>query len=957
MQAPAPAAPAPDFDSPMLAFIARHPRAVILTCFFLSGATGLIYEVVWSRRLTLVFGATVLAVSTVLAAFLGGLALGSLIFGRLADRRRDPLRLYALLEAGVGLICLLTPLLFIAVEKTYLAIHPLLADHLLLLRLVRFVLAGLVLLAPTILMGGTLPVLSRAVVQRSGEIGQRVAGLYGLNTLGAVFGALAAGFLFIPGAGISGTIYMAAVLNLAIAAVAYAVHMTGRIQAADPEADASPPAAVSDRRAHAFLLIAYALSGAAALIYEVGWTRVLSASFGTTTYAFSAMLGAFLAGIAIGSIVLTSPRLIRIDNLRAPLLWFGAIEIGIGLSVTLLTPLLDRMPLVFLSLYRTLGPHFMVLQFASLVVAMLVMLLPAGLMGLAFPLVARIATDRLGLLGRRLSGVYAANTAGTVVGSFAAGFVLIPWLGVRHALLVGVALNVLVGLAYTFSARRDRPVLAHAGLILGVLALLSWLVLPDWNKHVLSSGAYVYPTFYLGGDARKAMQEKELLHYRDALTAMISVTKVSMPGMDKPLISLQINGKTDASTGDLSTQLLLAHLPALLHPKPERALVIGLASGCTLGALELHPEVKEIDCVEIEPEMARVTGFFRDLNHDCLRDPRVRLTFDDGRNFALVTKRRYDLITSEPSNPWIAGIANLFTREFFTLCRARLNDGGVYCQWLPIYNLSLSDLRCVVTTFQSVFPDCSLWMFTDLMSDAYLIGTKGPLRLQADDIVRRMKQPQIAHDLASAGVRDPWHFLAGYTFEPRALAELCKGASLNTDDHPVLEFSAPLALYSGVSRQTMLEVLGAARQSVLTLAQPNGDRSPLLGLSFGPPWRLDRGPQVFVRRDASQLVAGQGPLSLRIEAQLDTELGKGRAQVLIRPAAHDEPPARGGGEVLLPPVQMADHRATVWRLRDSESAWHAQWFCPRNGLIYEVTARSDVAVSAETALRAINCRP
>ena len=313
-------------------------------------------------------------------------------------------------------------------------VHPLIAEQVWALRMVRFFLAAAVILFPTILMGGTLPLLSRALVRTEGHLGTKVAGLYAINTLGAVLGAVAAGFVLIPVMGLRGSVYLAAVLNLAVAAVAYGLHAVQAIQPPAPaEREHEPEVAPVARSFHA-LLIAYGLSGAAALTYEVGWTRILSLAFGTSTYAFSAMLAAFLAGIGLGSLLPATSRRFSVDRLRAPLVWFGILQVAIGASVTLITPVLDRLPFTFLPLFGWLGPKFWALQFAELAVALVVMLLPAALMGFAFPLVTRVATESLGVLGRRLGAVYAANTFGTVVGSFAAGFVLIPAFGVRVAL-------------------------------------------------------------------------------------------------------------------------------------------------------------------------------------------------------------------------------------------------------------------------------------------------------------------------------------------------------------------------------------------------------------------------------------------------------------------------------------------------------------------------------------------
>lgn len=964
-EATAPATP-PLSGSPLLGLLSRHPQGVILACFFLTGATGLVYQVVWTRRLILTFGATVPAVSTVLAAFLGGLALGSLIFGRIADRRRDPVRLYAVLEGAIGLFCFATPVLFLLVEQAYVGVHPLIAEQPWALRMVRFFLAAAVILFPTILMGGTLPLLSRALVRTEGHLGTKVAGLYAINTLGAVLGAVAAGFVLIPVMGLKGSIYLAAVLNLAVAAVTYGLHV---VQAFGPpparaEADAErEPEAVPVARSFHALLIAYGLSGAAALTYEVGWTRLLSLAFGTSTYAFSAMLAAFLAGIGIGSLVPATSRRFSVDRLRAPLVWFGVVQVAIGASVTFITPVLDRLPFAFLALFQWLGPKFWALQFAELGVALVVMLLPAGLMGFAFPLVTRVATESLGVLGRRLGAVYAANTFGTVIGSFAAGFLLIPAFGVRAALGIAVAVNVLVGVSYLVSVGRRRPRLAAAGLALAAVTGLAWLVLPDWNRNVLISGAYVYPGFYLQDDARRRMEAPEILHYRDALTATISVVRAPSDLHDEPLISLQIDGKTDASTGDLSTQLLLGHLPALLHPAPRSALVVGLASGCTLGALTVYPEIERIDCVEIEPEMVPVTDFFLSINRSALDDPRVRLVIDDARNFMLVTPHRYDIITSEPSNPWISGVANLFTREYFARSRERLNPGGLFLQWIPLYNLAPADLRIIVATFHDVFPHSTMWIVPDAPTDAFLVGTLEPATFDAEQIARRGAAPTVAADLREARLKDTWDLLAGFLLDTRTIADLAHGARLNTDDFPILEFSSPRTLHTGVARETMLQALALGREARPPLApRPHtpGETyvSGLMGLALDPPWRIVesetfhviRRPEAFMTVapqelavSAAHMAAARGDLRVDIHAR---RLGRPAAGPF--PLEPTDAPDRT--------VTIAGHEVAVYLMprAPAEAPWAAFWHCPAADRAYAVVARGDVPFSAD-ALAGLRC--
>jgi spermidine synthase len=941
----------------VLDFLRRHPQGVVLACFFCSGATGLIYEVVWSRRLTLVFGVTVLAYSTVLAAFLGGLALGSLIFGRLADRRTDPLRMYAMLEAAVGLFCFATPWLFTLVERGYVSIYPSIGEHLWLLRLVRFALAAVVMVVPTALMGGTLPVLSRAKVHRLGEIGTGVGALYGTNTLGAVLGATAAGFFLLPAVGLKGSIYLAAVVNLAIALVAYAIHTTQprTAPAADaPQAEAPPEVR---RGPYAALLVAYGLSGAAALVYEIVWTRILALAFGTSVYAFSGMLAAFLAGIALGSIVPASKRLAWVDRLKDPVLAFGLVQIGIAVLVTGLTPVLDRLPFVFVALFKIVGPRFWALELGALVVSFLVMLPAAALMGFAFPLVTRVATEQIGALGRRLSGVYAANTFGTVVGSFAAGFILIPLIGARWALAVGVGLNAGVGVAYLLGALGRRRGWAGAGLGLAAVTALVWGRMPEWNHYVLSAGAYIYAGYYGSGDARSIMERKELLYYRDALTATLSVTRVEMPGAEEPVLSLQINGKTDASTGDLSTQLMHGHLPVLLSRDPSSVLLIGLASGCTLGAVEQHPEVRRMDCVEIEPAMADVTGYFREMNRDCLKDPRARLIINDARNYVLVSREKYDVLTSEPSNPWIAGIANLFTLEHFRLCRDRMAPDGIFCQWVPIYNLAPEDFRCIAATFQQVFPNSSVWIFPDLSSDAYLVATQQPLRIDVVDLVRRATRPEVAGDLARARLYDAWDLLGGYVFGPEAMAAIARNQSLNTDDFPRLEFSSPLRLYSTSPLDTLTQVLGLGQRTQppvgrMGVRRGDGYHSALAGLRIAPPWRV-RDEQVSVARDLGEYGRGPGSRPVKVGLRIACDTGAGEAEILV--ARSGEFGAFGGEnpEPSTPPartIRAAGHDVSVWT---KPSGWIARWVCSEHQRVYLVRAAG--TSPPERALAALTC--
>ncbi len=457
-----------------------------------------------------------------------------------------------------------------------------------------------------------------------------------------------------------------------------------------------------------------------------------------------------------------------------------------------------------------------------------------------------------------------------------------------------------------------------------------------------------------------------MLYYNDALTGTISVTRVRGRLQGKDLVSLQINGKTDASTGDVSTQLLLAHLPALLHPAPRSALVIGLASGCTLGALERHRELQSIDCVEIEPAMAHVTSFFCDINRDCLRDPRVNLVLDDARNFVQVTPHRYDLITSEPSNPWIAGVANLFTREHFRNCRARLTPTGVFCQWIPLYNLSPGDLRSIAATFRDVFPTATLWMFPELATDGFLIGTLSPQALDVPRLAAGCARAGVRADLQAARVHDIWDFLGGCLYGPEMMTEISREAPLNTDDFPLLEFSAPTNLHSGIARLTLVRVLELARTSTPPLTRggatcTEGYRTELLGLVVGRQWGSPRDEGFTVRRTPEEFLTGRPEAGIRPAATTTFVSATGEREVRARqegslpgegaPAEPTGAPSRR--------LQVSGHEVRVWDRPDQPAgaSWVAQWTCPQRGRVFTVIAREGPSspTAAAEALSQVRC--
>jgi spermidine synthase len=792
---------------------------IIVFLFFASGATALVYEVAWLRSLILVFGSTAFAVSTILTSFMGGLAVGSYAVGRWVDRRANPLAVYGALEVAIGLYALAIPQLFDALQPIYrwlwVSLHP----SAYVFTVVRFVLCFAVLFLPTAMMGGTLPALARFATGVPRKLAASVGGLYGVNTLGAFLGTMLAGFTLLSSYGLAATVRIAAVANLIIGAAALALAWRRRaagvaeIAAAHGPAGAVPEESLGGPGIDAAIgpkaiTVAFALTGFAALALEVAWTRVLALVIGPSVYAFSLMLAAFLAGLGLGSVIFSW----AIGRYRwtgvAPFVGLAA-GAGILAFVTLLA--FHRLPVLYWRLFESWGgtegaPGAV---FAiGLLLSGLVMLLPTLAMGGLFP----AALEGFGLsrsrAGRGVGRLYAANSGGAIAGAFAAGFILIPLVGLQITVLVAAWVYLAAAAGLWWLAARGRRT-AWLGPVLAVgLAPAMYLAAPSWNRLLMSSGVYHYGVqkeeassrAEFGEEARPAYEE---VFYREGMVSTVLVAReqgvYGRLGADSvPSMILVANGKVDASsTADMPTQILSAHIPLLLHREPSRVLVIGLASGTTAGSALRH-DIESLDVVEIEPAVVAASHAFDFVNGRPLDDPRTRLSVADGRTFLLLGAERYDVIISEPSNPWITGVSNLFTLEFFQLARGRLAEGGVFTQWIQMYGLSPENLEVVLRTFRAVFPEAYVFNtipYTDLL----LIGATEPLRIDPLEIEWRAGREAVREDLRRVDVGGGAQLLARGRLGPAELAELVVSARgpdvLNTDDNAWIEFRAPLDLH------------------------------------------------------------------------------------------------------------------------------------------------------------------
>jgi len=776
-------------------------------CYFLSGALGLIYQVLWLRKLLLVFGSTVHAVSTVLTVFFSGLALGSWLFGRLIDRRPSGsgLRWYAILEVGVGLYAFLTLPLFDWIRQLYIPAYQASGFSQAALVSASFACAALILLVPTTLMGGTFPVLSRFLIRSDRERGVTIANLYAINTVGAMAGTLAVYYAGLPVLGVSRTLICAGVTNLGIGllCLVFARHLESLgFHAAAPAAarvgapEASPQPAGSAQASGSsqpdpivrWLFAAFALSGFSAMAYEVAWTRALSLVLGSSIYAFCIMLATFLGGIALGSLWMR--RDVRAG--RAGLVQFIQLEGLLGLYGLFSVWFLPQLPDWFLWAWPMTGGSFAGLSALQWALSVAAMLLPTLTMGMLFVLVSDFVTGTPGRLGRRLGTAYAVNTVGGIIGSFLSGFVLIPWLGLPWAIVAAAVVNLLAaGLIYVRAAHaRSRPLRLGlaAACVAAAIGASAVGIVPSWRRQALTAGVYLFPELYQNRSVAQITAGTKLLYYRDSLNATVSVHQ------DENGLFLKVGGKTDASDGiDMGTQALSAHLPLLLHRDPKRVLVIGLGSGITLGHAGRYP-VERLDCAEIDPAVIEAARLFAAHNFRIHDDPRVRIAPADGRNFLLASRETYDVIISEPSNPWMAGLGYLFTKEYYDLAKQRLAPGGVMCQWVQLYKIFPEDLKLLLRTFHAAFPSMSVW--SSLPGDLLLVGSQDPLPLTYEWLAQRMAQPGIRETLALIQAERPELLLQLLVLGDREVEEVTADMPwLHEDDLPWLEFNAPKALY------------------------------------------------------------------------------------------------------------------------------------------------------------------
>lgn len=768
--------------------------------------TGLVYEVIWTRLFTNVFGNTTYAVSVVLAAFMGGLAMGSFVLGRFIDRRGRHLEVYALLELGIGLSALALPPLLDVFTKLYAFLFQHLGPSTWLLTLVKTVVSFMGLLIPTFLMGGTLPVLCKFFIKRTERSGSAVGLLYGMNTFGATIGCFLTGFIFIEAFGLSTTIVFTAITNLALALLFF---LLGTITpsgegtvVASPVTRVTSPFSITQKHA-TLLLIVSALAGFIALSFEVLWTRLLVFKLHTTIYAFTIMLTTFLAGIGLGSLLFSI--LNRYGVIKNHFSAFGVIEALIGL--------LGLGSIALFGIVESLADLWEAISWKEQILnqqflAALIMLVPTILMGMALPLIVQVYILHIKRVGTGVGTVYATNTLGAILGSLLTGFALVLALGTQKCIVL-ISLIALVMGSVMVLYRPDGSSELRVPPWLKALAVSSFWVIAV-TLIVLIPSDHLFRYYNIG--EKKVDSLVEILYAHEGVECITTVHRY--PDGNRVISTGSINvAGTDYTLR--TTQKLQAHIPMLLHPNPRDVLQVGFGSGETSHILTTY-ETEHVDVVEISKGVHRTAArYFEDLNQGVVDHPKFRSIIMDGANYVALTDRRYDLILNDSIWPFYSGNSGLYTKEYFDACRHHLKTGGIMTSWLPL-EMPEASFKSVLKTFHSVFPHVSLWLaVTHFNKHALLVGSTEPLKIDIGTFFQRFDRFAM-QNLRIVNLDDPALFLDAYKMNESDIAPWVEDASIHTLDHPVLEF-APRKKNPGKDQLRSYELIARSRSSVTSL--------------------------------------------------------------------------------------------------------------------------------------------
>lgn len=839
---------------------------VFSALFFISGMSALLYQVVWTKKLSLLFGVTTYAVSTTLSVFMLGLALGSWYFGAAADRTARPLKTYVWLEAGIALSAAVSLALLEAMDSVIgnLGFSSSWSPGFTICRLVG---SFAVLIVPTFLMGGTAPVLAKVVVTSSQTAGRKLGLLYAANTMGGVAGCLLAGFVAIPVAGLRATVWIGVLGNLAVALIARM--LVSREDASEVNIDSAAPAIPNTEvlapslnqppRLVRAMLAAFFITGFLGLAVEVVWTRLLLLYLESSAQTFAAMLAVYLAGLALGSALCG-----RFADRYNPAAGFallqcltGAIILG---SLVFWLPHWEAATQAFSrwagSNVGLIHDHNSAQKFLySLVHSGTLLFLPTFLMGCAFPFAVRFFSGEIGTLGKTLGTAYMLNTLGCMLGPLVCGFWGLPYVGVQNSLIF-CGLGYLICGAVLAAIR--TPVKLHwfAAGVVGLAALATGLMaLPDRALLTVTQS-----------------KTTTMVYHEEDHTGSVFVLDLRL---GNETIRQLLVGSTSMISNNFRCQRythLIGDLPMLMHPAPRKALVICLGSGMTLSAVASHPGIESIDCADLsEGVINSARQFFAAENAHVLEDPRVHVIVNDGRTHLLATPERYDVIALEPPPPNNAGVSNLYSREFYQLCKSRLKKGGMIAQWVPYHCMTLAQSQSVVGTMQSVFPTTTFWEFV-AGREYCVIGHEDDAPIPYERIAARLAAPAVNAQLSAVGIRNAEDLLACFLMGPAQVGKFTAQAPLITDDLPGLGYDMSAYAYVSMNNQAVNTQIQSAMLETTSYSE-----DPAGFFSFAD----KEAKAAFVRREAPVKKAwlmNSRATALTITDELKTEivLGLGR---------------------------------------------------------------------------------
>ncbi|HEV2957876.1 MAG TPA: fused MFS/spermidine synthase [Xanthobacteraceae bacterium] len=753
----------------------------VVLCFFVgSGLAALVYEIVWFQLLELVIGSTAASLAVLLGTFMGGMCLGSFAFARVVPASLHPLKVYAALEFGIGLIAVLVLYLLSAAADLYASAGAHGSAGI----LARALLCAAFLLAPTLLMGATLPCAAR-FIERTPQGVSWLGILYTGNLAGAVVGCLFAGFYLLRVYDMASATFVAVAVNALCAALALLLAAVAPYRPASAPAVADRPPLRSESGA---IYLTIALSGLTALGAQVVWTRLLSLLLGPSVYTFSIILAVFLLGLGLGS----SAGSLLSRGPRNPLVMLGWCQVLLVAAIAWAAFSIDAW-LPFWPVYPVLSPHPWLTFQLDLARALWAVLPAACLWGASFPLALAAAAPRHADTGRSVGAVYAANTVGAIVGAVAFSIVVIPALGTLWAQRVLLAV---AGAAAAVVVLARLPALFTAGgRLRGAAALAALVAVALATAGVAAVVPAAPATLYAFG--RKIMSpdyQPKMLYVGEGMNSSIAVSEDQNGAR-----YFHVSGKIEAGSYpvDMRLQRMLGHLPALIDANPRSVLVVGFGAGVTAGTFRTYPGIERIVICEIEPLIPqKVAGFFREENYDVLKDPRVEVVYDDARRFIFTSNEKFDIITSDPIHPWVKGAATLYTREYFELVKRHLKPGGVVTQWVPLYESTIDVVKSEMATFFSVFPQGIVWVNDrEDGGDVVLLGQLDPAPIDVDAITQRLDaNPQAAASLHNVGFTSALDLISSYAARGPNLAAWLKGAAVNTDRDLRLQYLAGMGL-------------------------------------------------------------------------------------------------------------------------------------------------------------------